>query len=487
MPRFSVCIPTRERHETLKSTIATVLAQTFDDFELVIQDNCSSPATAEVVRSFDDPRIVYARTEQRLAMHENWEMTVGRTRGDYIIIIGDDDAMMPDCLERANKMSVNEQPDVMFSMAHLYYWPDVLDAQRRNYLRLDYRGQFEWREAFLSAPRGKSAAGYNQRTAGTAFLDNEAMLRNLLTWSNSRLYVSIYHGFVSRVLVDRVKVANGGLYFLDPTPDFAAMVVNLYYATSVLFSAKPFTMTGQSGKSNGGTAGSAQGLREFIDRFAAEAGVTADRLLPTVFPPYPSPSTLVAGCYETVKQKSFPHDDRFKIDWRRFLATAAAETAQQPVEDRENYRRWVLASAERIKMDKSELAFSVGTADEPKPGVESDQPTSVWNRFSGVDTDRLGRLHYIHIDGDKYNLKTISDAVAMADSLSPTSACPIDINTASVLVSPAPIEKELPAVEEKPLLSPPQTAVMLSSTNVVGFAARVGRKLAAIWRQGQKT
>ena len=78
-----------------------------------------------------------------------------------------------------------------------------------------------WTSRALNQPR------LPRRTPGTAFLDCEAMLRNISTWSNSRLYVSIYHGFVSRALVDRVKATNAGVYFLDPTPDFAAMVVNL--------------------------------------------------------------------------------------------------------------------------------------------------------------------------------------------------------------------------------------------------------------------
>jgi glycosyltransferase involved in cell wall biosynthesis len=483
MPRFSICIPTRERHETLKSTIETVLAQTFSDFELVIQDNFSSPTTAELVRSFDDPRIVYARSNRRLAMHENWELAVSRTRGDYIIVIGDDDAMMPDCLYRANEIYMNERPDVMFSMSHLYYWPDVPDIQRRNYLRLDYRGHFEWREAFLDKPHTKLTSDYPLRTPGTAFLDHEAMLRNILTWSNSRLYVSVYHGFVSRALVDRVKAANGGIYFLDLTPDFASMVVNLYYATSVLFSAKSFTITGQSGKSNGGNAGSARDLRKAADRFVAESSVTFERLLPTVFPPYLCPLTVVAGCYEAVKQKSFPHDDRFKIDWKRCLAVAAAETMQQPAEDRDAYRQWVLASADRLGMDAAELVFSVGASDEAKLGVESDRPTSAWKRLSGVDADRLGRLHYIHVDGDRYNLKTIVDAVAVAHSFSPVNTFAMDIRP-SLTAEPLGAEEPwlTPVVETKALASQSDMSPT-HTTDWVLFMSRIRRNLSEAWKR----
>ena len=39
MPKFSICIPTRERHHTLPYAVASVLAQTYDDFEVIVQDN----------------------------------------------------------------------------------------------------------------------------------------------------------------------------------------------------------------------------------------------------------------------------------------------------------------------------------------------------------------------------------------------------------------------------------------------------------------
>ena len=59
MIRFSIVIPTRERHETLGSTLQTVLTQDFDDYEIVVSDNFSSPETKLVVDSFNSDKIKY--------------------------------------------------------------------------------------------------------------------------------------------------------------------------------------------------------------------------------------------------------------------------------------------------------------------------------------------------------------------------------------------------------------------------------------------
>ena len=61
-PRFSVVIPTRERATTLRYCLRTCLEQDFDDYEIVVCDNCSSPATREVVEEAASPRIVLAST-----------------------------------------------------------------------------------------------------------------------------------------------------------------------------------------------------------------------------------------------------------------------------------------------------------------------------------------------------------------------------------------------------------------------------------------
>jgi glycosyltransferase involved in cell wall biosynthesis len=50
MTRFSIVIPTPRRPDAPRHAIATAMAQTYEDFEVVVQNNGRDPATEAIVR-----------------------------------------------------------------------------------------------------------------------------------------------------------------------------------------------------------------------------------------------------------------------------------------------------------------------------------------------------------------------------------------------------------------------------------------------------
>ena len=98
-PRFSILIPTRNRPEFLRTTLQSCLSQSFSDFEIIVSDNSVSHPARELIEQFSDPRIRYFHQESELEMFGNWEFTYSQARGDFQILIGDDDAIVPNCLE----------------------------------------------------------------------------------------------------------------------------------------------------------------------------------------------------------------------------------------------------------------------------------------------------------------------------------------------------------------------------------------------------
>jgi glycosyltransferase involved in cell wall biosynthesis len=91
--RFSVVIPTCDRPSTLYACIQTVVAQSYDNLQIVVQDNASDSRTREVVESFTDKRIVYRRLKARVSMRANSEAGLKAADGEYVIFIGDDDGL----------------------------------------------------------------------------------------------------------------------------------------------------------------------------------------------------------------------------------------------------------------------------------------------------------------------------------------------------------------------------------------------------------
>ena len=78
-----------------------MLAQTFQDWELIVGDDASTDDTGEVVASFSDPRIRYVRHAKNLGIYRNWNALIGLCRGQYIAIYHDHDIYLPTIVEKS--------------------------------------------------------------------------------------------------------------------------------------------------------------------------------------------------------------------------------------------------------------------------------------------------------------------------------------------------------------------------------------------------
>lgn len=97
-PLVSVVISTFNRAEYLKYAILSVLGQTFRDFELIIIDDGSTDDTADVVKSFNDSRIIY-EYQQNSGLAAARNRATHKAQGRFIAVMDDDDLMLPDRLE----------------------------------------------------------------------------------------------------------------------------------------------------------------------------------------------------------------------------------------------------------------------------------------------------------------------------------------------------------------------------------------------------
>ena len=123
---FSIVIPTHDRTELLKNAVETVLGQDYSDWELVIFDNASSNSVADYVASINDPRVRSERSNEFLPVTESWNRAMDLASGDYVVMIGDDDGLVPTCLSKLHK-SIDDFdcPEVLYSNIYQFYQPCV--------------------------------------------------------------------------------------------------------------------------------------------------------------------------------------------------------------------------------------------------------------------------------------------------------------------------------------------------------------------------
>ncbi len=109
--RISVIMTTFNSGRMIKESIASVLDQDFDDFELVIVNDGGSEETDGHVDSFDSPRIRYRRLNQNTGRAAALNEAVLMSRGECIAYLDDDDVFYPGHLKFLSKaLSAGREP-----------------------------------------------------------------------------------------------------------------------------------------------------------------------------------------------------------------------------------------------------------------------------------------------------------------------------------------------------------------------------------------
>ena len=112
-PLVSICVPTYNRVEFLKRSLTGILAQRHEPLEILIGDNASTDATADVCRQLaqTDPRVRHIRREKNIGIYPNHNLLIEESGGEYLCFLHDDDEYDPHLIEQA-VLFLNEHPDV---------------------------------------------------------------------------------------------------------------------------------------------------------------------------------------------------------------------------------------------------------------------------------------------------------------------------------------------------------------------------------------
>ncbi|MEP0713195.1 glycosyltransferase family 2 protein [Algoriphagus sp.] len=115
--KFSICIPAY-KSKYLQECIDSILAQTIEDFELIILNDFSPEPIEEIVERNQDPRIRYFKNEKNVGAYhlvDNWNKCLELSTGEYLVIMGDDDRLAPDYLEEFSRL-IDSHPTL-----HVYH------------------------------------------------------------------------------------------------------------------------------------------------------------------------------------------------------------------------------------------------------------------------------------------------------------------------------------------------------------------------------
>ena len=100
LPLVSIGIPTYNRASRyLRETLASALAQSYPNLEIVVADNCSTDNTRTLVEGYRDPRIRYFRHDPGLKPNDNFNFCLQQAKGAYFLLLHDDDTIDADFVD----------------------------------------------------------------------------------------------------------------------------------------------------------------------------------------------------------------------------------------------------------------------------------------------------------------------------------------------------------------------------------------------------
>lgn len=232
--KFSVLLPTRNRLEYLKHAITTVREQEYPHWEIIISDNDSEDDISGYISSLKDERIQYSRTESFIPVTDNWNRALEKATGDYLIMLGDDDALVKNYfLTILDLLEEYKQPDAIYTKALQYTYPDVIP-------NISHGKLIEWENACFMRGRGEPF-----------FLSKEErveLVKKTLSFSvvfNYNMQFTLF----SQKFVRKLK--EKGSFFQSPYPDYYATTAIMLTAENILVVPRPLVIVGITKKSFG--------------------------------------------------------------------------------------------------------------------------------------------------------------------------------------------------------------------------------------------
>lgn len=298
--KFSVLLPTRNRLELLKYAVETVRRQDYDDWEIIVSDNYSEEDIAGYVRSLGEPRIKYYRTDSFVPVTDNWNNALGKSSGDYVIMLGDDDCLMKGFFNTVKRLiETYKNPDFIYTNAYMYAYPGVLPNFPNGFLK-----------PYNFAPFFKSSAE-------PFWLRSEYALDLVHQSLNFKmpLTYNMQHSIINSSFIDALR--SKGSFFQSPYPDFYATNAMLLKAQRILICPYPLVTVGVSPKSHGFYAANKREdyAAEFLGNLIDPKSI--ERLRHIILPSGPKDRTSWLIAMDTLKT-NYGSEFNLRVNYNRY-------------------------------------------------------------------------------------------------------------------------------------------------------------------------
>ena len=228
--KYSILIPTFNRRKYLEKTLETILDQNYTNYELIVSDSGSSDDTWEYLKKLDYPHLKIIKPEKKLSEVENFEFIINQAKGEWIVLIGDDDGVLPEFFTNIDDI-IKKHPDAeaISSRSGYYYHENIQDLY------------------------GNRVISFNYISRKISKINSNKSLFFCLLGIYTRADVPMLYtsGIIKKSLVDKIKKKGQNKFFHSIIEDYYSMVAILNETKFYVRCEKPLFWIGTSKSSSG--------------------------------------------------------------------------------------------------------------------------------------------------------------------------------------------------------------------------------------------
>ena len=243
--KFSILIPSKNGEKYIENCIKSVIDQDFEDYEIIIGDNNNNKFFKDVLSKYlNNNKIKVINHNRDISVTENWRSCLEASNGDYIIMLGDDDCLLPNALSKIDYIiSLNNKPECLsFNGISFYSANSFEDIEFGAY-----------KSNFFDYTRYKILEGWLSKKQCIKIVNKMYNFEN-------HIPLNMQPHVISKLAISRIKKS----IYQPPFPDHYALNALLLTSTNWYISYQKIVAVGISNKSFGHyyfNSKSSEGLR----------------------------------------------------------------------------------------------------------------------------------------------------------------------------------------------------------------------------------
>ncbi len=178
IPLVSIIMPVYNSEKYIGRTLESVISQSFNDWEIIIVDDCSTDNSANIIKSYmnEDKRIKYYKLKINSGAAISRNTAIKNAIGKYIAFLDSDDIWHPEKLSK--QIEIMEKNDYNFTCTD-YNKIDDNDLDLNKTIKADLRADYN---RILKSCPGNSTVVYNSHAIGKFYIPNIRKRNDYVMW-----------------------------------------------------------------------------------------------------------------------------------------------------------------------------------------------------------------------------------------------------------------------------------------------------------------